>query len=422
MSRSLGAQHQWPDWQSVFTAVPQVVKEGPYFLELFAGQAGLTEAVFLQGVPVLPPVEITPSALVTTPQDIVDVDFWILLMDIIALGIVFFLHCGTPCNTFTSARKDDGGPPPLRSAEAPMGLCNLTESDQLLVFLGNLFLVRTVEACALVFDLGGDFSIENPLLSLMWQTELIAQLTCHCRAFALDLDQCAFGTPWKKPTRLLCSTDLLDAVAVPCPGHSSHEPLKGRVWDAAQQRYVFQTKKAQVYPLALCATIAQAVRDLFLDHWAHLGLSFQLTTPAADRKRTLGSGREHQVHRQAESAQKALQAGYQLKRGAVKPLLQIELEPGQAIEWVLKLKHPFSIAVALPPALDQALEWLKQAPAVVRQKRLDLITHWEKQAQLLLPVSIQWICDQPDAALRRLLLGTHDPLQAKLGEVSDTFV
>ena len=46
----------------------------------------------------------------------------------------------------------------------------------MLVFLGNLFLERTVEACYLVFILGGDFMIENPLLSLLWETELLRQL------------------------------------------------------------------------------------------------------------------------------------------------------------------------------------------------------------------------------------------------------
>lgn len=47
-------------------------------------------------------------------------------------------------------------------------------------------------------------------------------------------------------------------------------------------------------------------------------------------------------HRQARSAGLAQSAGYQLKRGAVKPLLDIECSAGQAIEWVLQIPHPFS--------------------------------------------------------------------------------
>ena len=89
-NRSLGCQSKWPEWDSVLFNLPDTLKQAPFFLELFAGTAGLTEAVFLQGVPVLPPVDITSSKLVTHPQDVVDLDFWIILMDIIALGVVFF--------------------------------------------------------------------------------------------------------------------------------------------------------------------------------------------------------------------------------------------------------------------------------------------------------------------------------------------
>ena len=417
LSRSLGIQSHWPDWDAVLADVPATVRSGPYFLELFAGKAGLTEAVFLQGVPVMPPVELVPSKLVTTPQDVVDVDFWALLMDLLALGIVFFLHCGTPCNTFTSARKDDGGPPPLRSLAAPMGLADLCFSDRSLVFLGNLFLIRSVEASKVVFENGGDFTIENPLLSLMWHTAVITDLISVTRAVALDLDQCAFGTPWKKPTRLLSSTDLLDKVAVRCPGHSFHEQLSGKVWDPVAQRMVFKTKGAQVYPLAMCATMAQAIKELFLDHWSHLAPSFALVTPAADRKRELGSGKPHRLHRQEATAQKALQAGYQLKRGALKPLLQIELEPGQAIEWTLKLRHPFTVMETLPQDLEKAIHAMADDPHAVVERRKALLAHWHTRAVQLLPLSVQWIQRQPDPALRRLLLGTSDPVQAQMGEV-----
>ena len=114
-------------------------------LELFAGKAGITsEAVALQGVPTLPPVDIEPSQLVTSPQDIIDFSFWTQLIAVLVRRLVFFLHCGTPCNTFTAARKLDGGPPPLRSRDAPTWVCQICaiNCDQCLVFLGNLFLER----------------------------------------------------------------------------------------------------------------------------------------------------------------------------------------------------------------------------------------------------------------------------------------
>ena len=181
-TRLLDHHQPWPTWDSVPSSLADLQVRGPFFLELFAGKAGITEAVHLLGVPVLPPVDIELSDLVPTPSDVVDVAVWAHIMAIIAAGLVFFLHCGTPCNTFTAARKLDGGPPPLRSKEAPEGLPGLRPSDEVLVFLGNLFLERSAEACFLVFALGGDFTIENPLLSLIWETAQMQQLLAGARA------------------------------------------------------------------------------------------------------------------------------------------------------------------------------------------------------------------------------------------------
>lgn len=131
------------------------------------------------------------------------------------------------------------GTTPLRSAEQPLGLDGLRWEDEMLVFLGNLFLERTVEACLLVFAFGGDFMIENPLLSLLWATPQLLEPVRRTRAFQLDCDQCAFGTPWKKPTRFVCSSELLETLAVTCPGGHTHQKLKGKVWDPQRQQMVF---------------------------------------------------------------------------------------------------------------------------------------------------------------------------------------
>ena len=391
--------------------------QGAFFWEFFAGKAGLTEAVHVAGVPVLPPIDIESSSWVPVAVDIVDADQWRSIMRVLALAVVFFLHCGTPCNTFTSARKNDGGPPPLRSQDEPMGLPDLKADDDALVFLGNLFLLRSAEASALVFFLGGNFSIENPLLSLLWETHVMHQLVRDTRSLALDFDQCAFGTPWVKPTRLLCSTTLLDDVCVRCPGNHVHQKLKGRVWDEAKQCWVYRTKQAQVYPFALCATMASAIAGLFTDPLAHFAPTFQLCISTDDRKRELYSTRPWKVHRQSDSAQKALAAGYQMKRGAVKPLLEIELEPGEAVQWALQIPHPFTQILTLDPMMEKNIAQVCADPVLAVRLRQDALHFWHQRAVHLLPDSISMIKAQPDAALRRLLLGCEDPGQAQLGQV-----
>ena len=147
-----------PGWSQLTEDFTILRSHGPFFLEIFAGQAGITEAVQLMGVPALPPVDVVVSELVSEAADVLDLAVWETIMAIIAARLVFLLHCGTPCNTFTAARKDDGGPPPLRSRDAPLGLPGLSWQNQALVFMGNLFLIRTCEACTLVFNLGGNSS------------------------------------------------------------------------------------------------------------------------------------------------------------------------------------------------------------------------------------------------------------------------
>ena len=202
-----------------------------------------------------------------------------------------------------------------------------------------------------------------------------------------------------------------------CSGDHVHEKLKGKVWDPQQLKMVFRTKEAQIYPWSLCATLAVQIAQLFVDPFAHLAPSFGLTVPAHDRKRELLSTRPWKVHRQADTARRALAAGYQLKRGALKPLLGIELEPGEAIRWVLQVPHPFSQAAGLPADLEQALQHVVHKGAQIVHERARLLAFWERRAQELLPLSIFRIMQQPDAALRRLLLGALDPQSAHLGSI-----
>lgn len=195
---------------------------------------------------------------------------WSFVMELICAGAVRFVHCGTPCNTFSAARKADGGPPPLRSAAQPLGLSSLSAENAALVFLGNLFVARSVEACLAVFTRGGDFSIENPLKSLLWQVPAIRSLLRRARAWLVELDQCMFGAPSMKPTTLLVSHACLLALTVRCDGSHVHEVLKGKVWSEFFQKLVFRTKLAQVYPDQLCQRFAQAVRLI----WPDRGLQF----------------------------------------------------------------------------------------------------------------------------------------------------
>ena len=94
--------------------VCRVASLGPWFIEVFSGTARLTltQVVASLGIPCLPPIDVTLSPSVPVAFDVVDARKWDFFMQLVTLAAIAFAHFGTPCNTLSAARKDDGGPPP----------------------------------------------------------------------------------------------------------------------------------------------------------------------------------------------------------------------------------------------------------------------------------------------------------------------
>ena len=65
-----------PGWSQLTEDFTILRSHGPFFLEIFAGQAGITEAVQLMGVPALPPVDVVVSDLVSEAADVLDLAVW----------------------------------------------------------------------------------------------------------------------------------------------------------------------------------------------------------------------------------------------------------------------------------------------------------------------------------------------------------
>ena len=336
-------------------------------------------------------------------------------MQLIYFGAIFFAHFGTPCNSYSAARKEDGGPPPLRSVEFPDGLPDLSDQNVYIVIMGNLFNERTCEACAAIIDVGGDFSIENPLHSLLWETPSMRLLVWNARAWFADFDQCAFGAPSRKPTRLVLSNQRMQrSLQRSCPGNHVHIVLKGKVYSEQFKKVVFRTKLAQEYPWDLCGSMAADIEALWRRPFDHLAQSFALMS-LDQRKRAVGQEISWKVHRQRSTALKALASGYQLKRGALKPLIDLETEPGVAISWALQIPHPFSVSEPLDPTLQDAIDRVSKDPDQVNRDRRRLLTEWSSKAAACLQESDQLLRAVPDGSLRRLLRGVPDDHPAKMG-------
>ena len=223
---------------------------------------------------------------------------------------------------------------------------------------------------------GVDWSIENPATSYLWDLPTLRALAQPGKARRFELDMCRFGSAHLKPTALLSSKDL-SVLALRCDKALRphvHEPLTGFVLIGGKK--VFKTRVAQVYPTQLCLAWAAAVLGRPDDP---LGLSFQWKLDPSDRKRPVGQLVQWSSHRQKITAEKAVAAGYQLKRSAVPPLFTKEMDPGEAVQSALKMIHPFTVPPALEPDLQEALSMVVQFPDKIQAQRQEALRYWEQR-------------------------------------------
>ena len=227
------------------------------FLELFAGEGGLSAEMRRLGSPSLA-LEINDGS----HFDLSDVVVFQMLIGWVASGIVWGAHAGTPCTSFTRARRGTPGssmPGPVRSNEHINGLPNLSLKDLELVRVGNLLAHRSGAILRALFDRRKPISEENPRNSFLWIRRDRLQLV-HDGASLVSVDQCMFGAPWRKRTGLLlghvglnrarcllCSpSQICDRTGV---DHVTLGLGKGKV----------NPKQAQVYPKFFCKWLAKMI-------------------------------------------------------------------------------------------------------------------------------------------------------------------
>ena len=108
-------QQFWKSWDDVPDQVPAEFMQVKFFVEIFAGKAGLSRGVQLRGkLAVLPPIELEVSEHVPFAASIMDEKIKKKLETWLRAGVIHLIHFGTPCTSFSRARRDDGGPPPVR--------------------------------------------------------------------------------------------------------------------------------------------------------------------------------------------------------------------------------------------------------------------------------------------------------------------
>ena len=194
------------------------------------------------------------------------------IIEMIRSGRVGFVWLGTPCNSWSRARRNDGrGPGPLRDDhQYLLGLPHLSEKDQLKVRVGNTLMRFTAKIFRMCLEFNIPVALENPHTSRLWLTPSIQYLLRHRHTEHAYTDFCQDGMPFRKRTRLLWANVDLRPALRPCTGargfcsrtHERHQQLAG------SQGGQFLTLLAQPYPHALCRRLALCFEQAVMERLA----------------------------------------------------------------------------------------------------------------------------------------------------------
>ena len=217
------------------------------FLEIFSGEGHLTEAIRKSGQQALDPIDICHGH----EHDLLRRSTQVAVKKLVKDEEVKYLHCGTPCICFSTARHNIRNT--VRARERERVACEL-------VFF-------TVELIRSPHARGGFWSIENPRSSRLWDFPAIRELMMLEGVSFVNFPMCQYGARYKKPTSLLTNYPFLKCLAQECPHKRHGEVLRGRVRveRGGKTFWTNRTTLAGSYPKKLCNKWAQAVKARLLN-------------------------------------------------------------------------------------------------------------------------------------------------------------
>ena len=135
----------WKSWREVPADPPCWARSHKWFLEVFAGEGGFSRSIWKKGGWILPPIDIVKSGFTSSSTDIFDANVFNKVARWCASGCVCLTHFGTPCTSYSRARRfGDGGPPPLRTLRYLRGRPGLSFTDRQKVRMGTRCMHVTV--------------------------------------------------------------------------------------------------------------------------------------------------------------------------------------------------------------------------------------------------------------------------------------
>ena len=206
-----------------------------------------------------------------------------IMWDILSSPGVVAVHLGLPCGTSSRARElplpkalrmaGVPEPPPLRSAEFPLGMPNLAPGHQRRVDSANRLYKLAIDIIVWSYRNDVVLSIENPANSWLWAV-LVKLARDHSDLAAKALNKlsmvqfhaCCHGSTRRKHTGWLSTTGVYEALRATCNNEHQHEPWGVR-WQAGS--WVFDTSMEAQYPVLL----AQRATECLINFLVTKGLS-----------------------------------------------------------------------------------------------------------------------------------------------------
>ena len=230
---------------------------GRVVLEIFSGSGHLARAFRRQGIAALS-IDICHGI----HHDVLNSSVSELIHQWIRSRCVLLVWLGTPCSSWSRARCNGGAgwPGLLRNNQNIMGLEGFSNKDQGKIQFGNRTMAFSASVVQLAVRLGIPTGLENPATSMLcYAPDIVACLQLpHSKQ--VNIDFCAFGTPWRKRTKLAFwhVPDVSPSFGHICSstgGRCDYSGCKHAVLKGTTHR-VFWTLLAQPYPKKLCTKIA----------------------------------------------------------------------------------------------------------------------------------------------------------------------
>ena len=176
---------------------------------------------------------------------------------------VIGLMLAPPCSSFCTIRNLTR---PIRSTSYPRGIPGWhPKNDQEKLEYGNRCLNQVIVAINLSRKSSCAFCLEHPAGSYMWHDPRLRTALEKCGAIIVTIDQCGFGTSWRKRTKLAFGhvdakviEKYWDPVQTRCHGKHGFCSFRG-----GHKHLILQgrgrTVRAAAYPTKMCERIVQAL-------------------------------------------------------------------------------------------------------------------------------------------------------------------